>query len=191
MVALFAITAYTFATAFQVLSSGSKSSVQVNMKYVLAFGIIGFMFDSISLTCFYLNERAHMKNASQRKKKGLSSSVGMGYTDNEDDDDSRLNMRSALMHAGGDLMRSTATIVSGSIALLGHTDPAKVGGCVCVFCVVWVYVCACVCMGGGVEGVACVSCVCMCMHVCACARDIACRQCVLKYCMFVCLLPPD
>ena len=134
-------------------------------------------------------EGAHEKRI-EEEEEGLSSSVGMGYTDDEDDD-SRLNMRSALMHAGGDLMRSTATIVSGSIALLGHTDPAKVGGCVCVLCVVCVYLCACVCMGGGVEGVACVSCVCMCMHVCACARDIACRQCVLRYCMFVCLLPPD
>jgi Co/Zn/Cd efflux system component len=182
-VALFAITSYTIVEATGILldHSNNEASIgmEVDMRYVLGFGIVGILFDSICLTCFYLNNRMHRcaheadactdadlvqqqgnTNIMPLELAALSSSANRKSTENmlnlkhvSDSSSSStfseeeevaaeeatglLNMRSALTHSAGDLLRSTATIVSGSVALVRGADSTVIDAvCAIAFSIV-------------------------------------------------------
>lgn len=175
--ALFGITAFTMFAATKRLqtrgpggtnlSEANEKETAVDMRYVLAFGCAGILFDAISLTCFYLNSRVHQTAAdtdhlrpcskleckftddvrininptisgSKTFNKAASSELLVNSqdrhctirgcrhikeVDNSEENSGRLNMRSALVHSAGDLLRSSATIIASAVSLLGHTDP--------------------------------------------------------------------
>jgi len=165
VVALFCITTVTIMQATKrivAIKSDNDSTASlggVDMRYVLAFGILGIVFDSLSLTCFYFNDRGHeaaKKAAATRcydvdidliesqldtmQKISSSDRIGLGHSSSSEElvktppltrqlsseraDEGRLNMRSALTHSVGDLLRSSATIVSAVVSLVGNVDPA-------------------------------------------------------------------
>jgi Co/Zn/Cd efflux system component len=85
----------------------------VNMNIVLVFAILGLSIDFISLCLFGNNDSTTSFASAQTGGEAAAAQPG------------GLNMCTACLHSGADLMRSTTTLVLSLAALHGHFNNAK------------------------------------------------------------------
>lgn len=96
LLALTALTVNELVESIRILEEGGHGGEQVHPWIVMAFALAGLVFDGVSLAAF---RRSHKKNRSGRE----------------------LNMWTALLHVGADVLRSTTTLCL-SIAILIHGE---------------------------------------------------------------------
>jgi len=89
------------------LSGKGKDDDDVNPRIILAFAVLGWLFDMISLLAFRKN---HSGN----------------------DDSSSINMQAAFMHVGADFLRSGTTFVLGTLILFFHFAGARTDAMACM-----------------------------------------------------------
>jgi Co/Zn/Cd efflux system component len=103
----------------------------VNMNIVLIFAVMGLLIDFVSLYLFSNNDSTTEFASSQSAGEGGPPKAG------------GLNMCTACLHSGADLMRSTTTLILSLLALHGHINNAKADAIASLAVSVTIMVAAC------------------------------------------------